>query len=399
MQSQSEVISMCAVAGTEAAAQEFAAAARDVLGDSVIVDALTPQYITLNEKYELYLTMPSRVKELTAVIPEERVMAFDVAPETGFFVTVAGIPRGETVYVFHNNQRGGEEIFIRPCQRYGIREIEFKVIAYQEISQADIESLLGAAKYIIGSEIAVGPNGYLFSQHKGAIRSDARTIAARRVLTTGSAVQLMSRIVSIRHERMAAGVIQMIQEQYQQIQEITATTNTVTAKLDQGISSFVAMRKGIYGEIMQIQQIGEITNKLSEANKSIENIIISIRSIADQTNLLALNAAIEAARAGEQGRGFAVVAKEIRKLAEESKKSTKMVIEVIDTIGQSIAEISPAQKEIAGTMEAYGEKLGIVLDDFEHNGKAVQNILAAMEEITRTSDNLLGVAQGMVGQK
>ncbi|EGO62987.1 chemotaxis sensory transducer [Acetonema longum DSM 6540] len=397
MQRKSETILMCTVAGTEAAAQEFAAAARDVLGEGVIVDALTPQYITQNEKYELYLTMPSRVKELTAVVPEKRVMAFEVVPETGFFVAAAQIPRGETIYVFHNNQRGGEEIFIRPCQRYGITQVEFRVIAYQEMSQAEVARLVGTAKYIIGSEISVGSDGYLLSQHRAAIRNDALLIAARRILTTESAVQLMFRIVSIRHERMAASVIQRIQEQYQQIQEVTATTNIVTAKLEQGVSSFVAMRKGINAEITHIQQIGELTNKLSEANKSIENIVISIRSIADQTNLLALNAAIEAARAGEQGRSFAVVAQEVRKLAEESKTSTKMVIAVVDTIGQSIAKIIPAQKEISDTMKAYGERLATILNDFEDNGKAVQNILASMEEITQASDNLLEVAQGMIG--
>jgi hypothetical protein len=64
-----------------------------------------------------------------------------------------------------------------------------------------------------------------------------------------------------------------------------------------------------------------------------------IRRVAQQTNLLGLNAAIEAARAGEHGRGFSVVAEEVRKLADESHKSTKDINTLLDKFRASVNEV------------------------------------------------------------
>ena len=75
----------------------------------------------------------------------------------------------------------------------------------------------------------------------------------------------------------------------------------------------------------KVEAIAEQILRLSEQTSQIGNITNLVSELANQTNLLALNAAVEAARAGEHGKGFAVVAAEIRKLADQSKKSAERI--------------------------------------------------------------------------
>ncbi|WP_309743941.1 methyl-accepting chemotaxis protein [Chamaesiphon sp. OTE_20_metabat_361] len=94
--------------------------------------------------------------------------------------------------------------------------------------------------------------------------------------------------------------------------------------------------QGMTGLRDKVDAIASQIVNLSEQTGQITVVSDLVADLASQTNMLALNAAVEAARAGEQGRGFSVVADEIRKLADQSKKSADKINALADDIQSAI---------------------------------------------------------------
>jgi methyl-accepting chemotaxis protein len=94
---------------------------------------------------------------------------------------------------------------------------------------------------------------------------------------------------------------------------------------EEGTQAVWQTLEGMSGLRDRVDEIAEQIVNLGEQTKQITTISDLVSDLAKQTNMLALKAAVEAARVGEQGKGFGVVAGEIRKLAEESKKSAEKI--------------------------------------------------------------------------
>ncbi len=154
--------------------------------------------------------------------------------------------------------------------------------------------------------------------------------------------------------------------------------------------------------VQQMRDISEIVNKLKETivvlgerTQGINKVVDTIRGIAEQTNLLALNAAIEAARAGDQGRGFAVVAEEVRKLAEQSAKSTTEITDMVNDIQNQTNLAVRSMDEGAGKVEAgtgvvltTGDVLKEIIDNLGNIAIKIDAVTDSAQEIGATSEEV-----------
>ncbi|WP_141332643.1 methyl-accepting chemotaxis protein [Myxococcus sp. AB025B] len=95
--------------------------------------------------------------------------------------------------------------------------------------------------------------------------------------------------------------------------------------VEEAVSSMGTVRE-------QVESIAQRILALAEQAQAIGDIITTVNDISEQTHMLALNASIEASRAGENGRGFAVVAAEVKALADQSKKATSQVRQILGQI-------------------------------------------------------------------
>lgn len=200
----------------------------------------------------------------------------------------------------------------------------------------------------------------------------------------------------------------------QKAQEVLESSHRATEAAENGREAVQQTVEGMNRIHDQMKLISESVNKLAEQSRTIGEITTTVNDIADQSNLLAVNAAIEAARAGEQGRGFGVVAQEIRSLAEQSKKATAQVREILNDIQKGMNLTVVATEHGANAVEngnhlaiKSGEIIDILADTVNDAAQSViqisassQQQMAGMDQIVPAMENIKQASeQNVIGTR
>ncbi len=162
------------------------------------------------------------------------------------------------------------------------------------------------------------------------------------------------------------------------VAESAGEANEVVADGEESIQKTINQMNSINETVTDLR---EVIHTLGNRSDEISQIVNVITDIANQTNLLALNAAIEAARAGEHGKGFAVVADEVRKLAEQSAKST-------EDIRHLISSIQTDTNQAIVSMQKGTDEVGKGIEIVDHAGISFRKIKSFMDNITAQIDEV-----------
>ncbi|MDR9467907.1 methyl-accepting chemotaxis protein [Marinospirillum sp.] len=339
-------------------------------------------YADFFEPWEWTLGSGLNMDALQADIAASEIRSFSTAAAilvvlsllVAFFIRSITLPLNKTVAAMKSLSKGEGDLTQR-LQEQGSSELihlarHFNtfILSIQEIMQnvQDVAHRLAAAA----------------NQQSASVASMDQNLGHQKEASEGLASAMSQILASV--EEVTNRTVQATESTAQASQESEASQKIINQNIDE--ARLLAKN---------MNQAGEVINKLADDSRNVDTVLEVIRGIAEQTNLLALNAAIEAARAGEAGRGFAVVADEVRTLSQRTQDSTSQIQNIVEQLQEVAGQAVDLMQEgvskaetAANTSTSAGQALENILREIQSIQAMNEQIASASEEQSTAVDSI-----------
>ena len=194
-------------------------------------------------------------------------------------------------------------------------------------------------------------------------------------------------------------------EQASTTEEISSSVEELIATIESNAEKANTTNNLSSDSANNINEAFDIFKKTVESINEIAERVKIISEISQKTNMLALNAAVEAARAGQEGRGFAVVAKEVKKLADNSKRASTIIekitnssIEVSHLADEKFTSIVPKVLKSAELVSSISEASMEQLSGAELINNAVQQLTQVANQNSVSSEEMSATSEELAAQ-
>lgn len=309
----------------------------------------------------------------------------------------------------------------------------------------DITELTAAQRAEANARTAAALDRLLLATIGGTVAAAALAIALATFIASRTSHSIHEAIAGLssssaeiaatveQHERTAAQQAASVNETTATMEELDASARqsdeqaTAAAEAakeslrltEDGTQQVAETSKGMTATRERVEAISKQILRLSEQVEQIGNVTSVVSDLGSQVHMLALNAAVEASRAGEHGRGFAVVAAEIRKLADQSRRSAERISGLVADIqkatnatvmvteegtktveqGLTLAQkTAKAFESVAGSANVSYERSQQISLTAKQQAAAVRQVVEAMSSINQGArETVEGINQTKLG--